>query len=286
MSFRKKIHNSVSLKHTELWRWLRERKIVAQHRRVAAVCRQLIDEYRAHPVDFGLKAKKDLGTDKVIWQYWGQGYEDVPAVVRECLDSVEQFAGGYTVVRLSDANLSEYLDLPEFVLEKRSLVSRAFFSDLLRLMLLKTYGGVWMDATVRLSGALPQEYADCDFFVFHRDRKEPHFKYWRNTYAYYFGWAKGFRVNMLSSIMFAKKGSTTAAALCDLMLRWWKEHDSLPDYFFLQILFDVYGRPADMPIVSDTLPHYLQQSINDPKFNLMGREDILRTIPIHKLTYK
>ena len=48
----------------------------------------------------------------------------------------------------------------------------------------------------------------------------------------------------------------------------------------------IIGSPADMPLVSDTLPHYLQQSINDPSFDLMSREEILRTIPIHKLTYK
>ena len=70
------------------------------------------------------------------------------------------------------------------------------------------------------------------------------------------------------------------------MLLWWRKHDDVPDYFFFQILYDVYGSQDKFQLVSDTLPHYLQQSINDPKFNLMKREDILRTIPIHKLTYK
>lgn len=286
MSFRKKIHRKVKLNQTELWRRLRERKIVAQHRRVAAICQQLIDEYRVHPLDFDLKAKRDLGTDKVIWQYWGQGYKSVPPVVRECLESVDRFAGDYLVVRLTDVNLNEYIDIPAFVQEKRYLFSRAFFSDLLRLMLLSTYGGVWMDATILLSAPIPGQYTDCDFFLFRRDPDEPDYKYWRNTYAYYFGWAKGFRVNMLSSFMVGKNCSQTVKYLCRLMLLWWKKHDTLPDYFFLQILYDVYGSPADMPLVSDTLPHYLQQSINDPSFDLMSREEILRTIPIHKLTYK
>ena len=153
-------------------------------------------------------------------------------------------------------------------------------------LLLAAYGGIWMDATIFLSGPIPEDYTKQDFFVFRRDPSEPDRRYWRNTYAYYFGWAKGFRVNMLNSLIVARCGNRTISDLCDLMLSWWKEHDSVPDYFFFQILFDVYAPKDVCPIVSDTLPHYLQQSINDPSFKLMSREEILRTIPIHKLTYK
>lgn len=274
------------LSRTYIWRKLRERRIIKAHRRTASICESLIADYDANPEHFDLVPKKQFDSDRIIWQYWAQGYDSVPDVVRRCLDSVEKYADGYTLVRLSDENLSNYLDLPQFVQEKRSVYSRAFFSDLLRLMLLKTYGGVWLDATVFLSAPLPEKYMAHPFFIYHRDPAEPNRNYWENTYAYYFGWAKGFRVNMLSSIMFAKKGSITVYDLCNYMLKWWKEHSDLPDYFFLQILFDVYQGKESYPLVSDTLPHYLQQSINDPKFNLMSKEDILKNIPIHKLTYK
>ena len=276
----------MKLERTYLWRKLRERKILRQHARVAAICADLIARYRAEGPVFELKPKKDLGTDRVIWQYWAQGYDEVPPIVRACLESVEKWAGDNRLIRLSDNNLSEYLDLPDFVQNKRAVYSRAHFADILRLMLLKVYGGVWLDATVLLSAPIPQEYASFDFFVFSRDPHEEHFRYWRNTYAYYYGWAKGFRVNMLNSIIFSQKEGKTITDLCALMLKWWKENDTLPDYFFFQILFDVYGLPAGMPVVSDTLPHYLQQSLNDPGFKLMPREEILATIPMHKLTYK
>lgn len=272
--------------HSFLWRKLRERKILATHKRVAAVCGQLTARYREHPEHFAFEAKKEFGTAKIIWQYWGQGYDDVPDVVRTCLDSVDKYAGEYTVVRLTDANLSEFLDLPDFVQQKRSCYSRAHFSDLLRLMLLETYGGVWMDATILMTGPIPPEWRDLDFFVFRRDPSEPDYKYWRNTYAYYYGWAKGFRVNMLNSFIIARKGGRTISGLCDLMLLWWRDHDTLPDYFFFQILFDVYDCEDVFPLISDTLPHYLQQSINDPDFSLMQRDEILKRFPIHKLTYK
>ena len=276
----------MDLSRTLLWRKLRERKILRQHARVAAVCEDLIAGYRADGPVFELKAKKALDTNRIIWQYWAQGYELVPPVVRRCLDSVEQYKGDYTLVRLTDDNLADYLDLPDFVLQKRGSYSRAHFSDLLRLALLKIYGGVWLDATVMLSAPIPETLLQAPFFAFRRDPSAPDRAYWRNTYAYYFGWAKGFRVNMLNSILVARYGNVTVAELCDLLLLWWREHDDVPDYFFFQILFDVYGAPAGMPLHSDTLPHYLQQSMNDPSFRLMSREEILERIPIHKLTYK
>lgn len=276
----------MNLSRTYIWRILREWKILAAHKRVAKICEALIKEYESAHVDFDLTPKKQFDSDRIIWQYWAQGYDDVPKIVRDCLDSVDKYAADYTVVRLDDDNLADYLDIPEYVQAKRASYSIAHFSDLLRLMLLAVYGGIWIDATIMLSGVIPETYLLQDLFVFRRDPNEPDQKYWRNTYAYYFGWSKGFKVNMLNSFIISKKSNKTITDLCNLMLLWWKKNDSLPDYFFFQILFYVYAPKDVCPIVSDTLPHYLQKSINDPSFNLMSREEILRTIPIHKLTYK
>lgn len=278
----------MNLSKTFLWRWLRERRILAQHRRVAKICSSLIDEYQTRPVSFTFTPKVAFETDKIIWQYWAQGYANVPEVVSRCLASVDRYAEGYTIIRLTDDTLSTYLDLPEFIVAKRKLMTTAHFSDLLRLMLLKTYGGIWMDATILLTGPIPREYAESDFFVFRRDPDEPDYRYWRNVYAYYFGWAKGFRVNMLSSFMVAKRNNQIVSELCNLMLFWWMKYEGLPDYFFLQIMTDVYCTRfnRDFLRVSDTYPHYFQQSISDPGFDLMDRELIEKKIPIHKLTYK
>lgn len=276
----------MKLSRTFIWRKLREFKILAAHKKTAAICERLIDDCRVQGFSVDLVPKKSFGTDRIIWQYWAQGYDHVPEVVAKCLKSVEEFAPDYEIVRLTDGNLEEYLDLPEYVKAKRGFYSRAFFSDLLRVLLLRTYGGVWLDATIFLSGPIPEEYSQADFFLFQRDPHEPDFKYWRNVYAYYYGWAKGFRVNMLSSFMVAKKGNEIVFRLSDALLFWVKNHDDLPHYFFLQILFDVLPKNPIRPLVSDCIPHYLQQSMNDPAFKIMDRKDILEKIQIHKLTYK
>lgn len=274
----------------DMWQILRRCEILRNHKRCARICEQHIDDYYAGDHPEILKAKKELGTDKIIWQYWAQGYDNVPEIVKMCLDSVDKYAGDYTVIRLSDANLCEYLEIPDYIVSKRDAYSHAFFSDLLRVMLLSSYGGLWLDATVMLSSPIPGEYANYDFFLYQRDPEEPNKEYWENVYSYYYSWHSGFRVNMLSSIFFAKKDTEVINSLASLMMIWWRENDSIPNYFFLQILFDVLIngklKGYNCPIVSDCGPHYLQQSINDPDFNLMDRETILATFPMHKLTYK
>ena len=275
------------LSHSTLWRKMRERQILREHRETAAICEQLIKDYAKAPLKEEFLPKKHLPEGKLlIWQYWAQGYNEVPSVVKQCLDSVDQYCKDEIIIRLSNDNIQEYLDLPDYILKQKEQRSIAFFSDLLRLLLLRVYGGLWLDATILMTNPIPEEWKSLEFFVYRRDPDEKNFKYWRNTYAYYFGWCKGFRVNMLSSIMFAKPRGKTVSDLCDLLLFWWKTHPDQPNYFFLQILYDVYQTQDCFPLISDCIPHYLQKSIDDPHFSIMTREEIVRNYPFHKLTYK
>lgn len=273
-----------------VWSAVRERRIVAQHSKVAKLCEDLISANNGIHLAEEVPAKVELGTQKVIWQYWAQGYDRLPPVVQECLESVERYAGEYKVIRLSDSNLGDYIDIPDYISQKRGKMTVAHFSDILRVLLLNAYGGIWMDATIMLTGPVPKEYLQYDFFAFQRDPDEPNKKYWENTYAYYFGWAKGFRVNMLNSFLFSNGKSCVVSSIADLLLVWWKNNSTIPDYFFFQILFDVmikgYWVKYNCPIVSDCLPHYLQQYRNDPAFDLMPEDRITKEITIHKLTYK
>lgn len=178
-------------------RWLRgwrTSKCLKVHRRVAELWAPIIRRYfDGDLVQWKFEPKKDLGDQKIIWQYWGQGVEnasELPEVVRVCFDSVDKYSGEYTVIRLSDDTIADYLDLPDFVYRKmreNSAFTRTFFSDLLRVSLLATYGGVWLDATILLTGRLPEEYAAMDYFMYQRSDDEPHKAYWMGVYAPYFG---------------------------------------------------------------------------------------------------
>lgn len=274
-----------------LWKAIRTRKIVSKHAEVERICESLISGFYDNGCKVEPRPLKQLGTERIIWQYWAQGYENLPAVVKECLDSVEKFKGDFRLIRLDDSNVGEYVNIPENIsTQSRSFGGLAHYSDLLRVALLAAYGGVWLDATVKLTGTLPEEYLCGDFFMFQRDPYERNKDYWENTYAYYFGWANGFRVNSLNSVIFSSSGSKVITAMYGLLSSYWGSDTELPDYFFFQILFDVLikGKMKDYncPVISDCLPHLLQQYRNDPGFNLMTEDEIYRRISIHKLTYK
>lgn len=276
-----------------IWKKIRQKKILKQHKKVADFWHPIINSYFDGNIEkYNLLPKKKFADKKIIWQYWGQGIEgnDLPEIVRICFESVDRHKGDYTVIRLSDSTISEYIDLPDFVWEKRNNQSftRTFFSDLLRVALLSAYGGVWLDATILLTDKLPRKYAEMDYFMFQRSDEELHKRYWENVYAYYFSWHPQFKVKMLSSILFAKKESAIVAVLLDLMLYYWKTQDQLFDYFVFQILYNelITGKLSQQncPIINDCIPHIIQTKINGT-YDYASFEDAMNLTPMHKMAY-
>lgn len=277
----------------KLWNARRTASIIRQHKNVAAFWIPVIEAYYNGEIgSYSLKPKKELDTQKVIWQYWGQGMDKdcLPEIVQICFDSVDRNRGDYRVIRLTDTTVSEYIDLPDFVWRKRenAQFTRTLFSDLLRIALLSVYGGVWLDATILLTGGLPDAYGKYDFFMFQRSEEEKNKRYWEGVYAYYFGWRTDFKVKVLNSIIFAQKDSLVISTLKDLLLYFWETQDSIPDYFFFQILFDelITKRLSNKncPVINDCIPHIIQTKING-KYEEVSFGEALQLTNIHKMAY-
>lgn len=274
-----------------IWSNIRKRKIINKHNEVAEFWEPILLKYRSNDLEkYNFSPKKNLGTNKVIWQYWGQGEQNLPEVVQLCFDSVEKYKGDYMVIRLNDDNITDYIDLPDFVSEKVNvgIFGRTFFSDLLRLALLHTYGGVWLDATILLTSTISSKYKELDFFAFQRSDLELNKKFWENSYAYYWGWDYSFRVRLLNSIMFADRGNLTIGAMLDLILYYWKTQNRIIDYFFFQILYTELLRlniisPCKI-IESDVEPHLLQTKFNG-QLEDVSYEEVLEKVNIHKMSY-
>lgn len=276
-----------------IWDKCRERKIIHRHAEVACLCECLVSDFLASPFatqSLPLLAKRHLSGDRIVWQYWGQGFSSAPKIIQDCVASVDKWCKDWVIIRLDDDSIGDYVELPPFLLRKKSTMSRAHFSDVLRLCLLYLYGGVWLDASVLLTAPIPNYMLSGDFFAYQRDPKESNKEYWSHVYAYYFGWSKGFRVNVLNSVLQSHREGKVVSILCGVMLYFWEKYDEAPDYFFFQILFDVlmqgYLKDDNCVIIGDCEPHYLQQYLNDPDFCIATKSQILETIPIHKLTYK
>lgn len=241
---------------------------------------------------FEIKAKRNLGTQKIIWQYWGQGVNDQnqPEIVKASFKSVDINKGDYLIVRLDDENIKKYLDIPDFVYEKKGKnnFKHVFFSDLLRLALLDAYGGVWIDATVLLTDKISPDILNCEFFVFQRDANNNQKEIWHEFSPNYFSWDPTHMVNILSSFMVAKKNNEVIHVWLDLLLNYWSTQDSIYHYFFFQILFEELMTnnlyPLRKPIIDDTLPHLLQKELHKP-YSPDKYEDIIKQTSIHKLTY-
>ncbi|MFC7527715.1 capsular polysaccharide synthesis protein [Actinoplanes sp. GCM10030250] len=80
--------------------------------------------------------------DQPIFMYWAQGFTEAPPVVQACLAALKANNPGSRVHEITDANVRNYVDVPEDL-----ALDRRHFSDVLRLLLLEKFGGVWVDAT-------------------------------------------------------------------------------------------------------------------------------------------
>ncbi|MDI6097834.1 capsular polysaccharide synthesis protein [Actinoplanes sp. NEAU-A12] len=91
--------------------------------------------------------------DQPIFVYWAQGFEAAPPVVKACLAALKANNPGSRVHELSLDNLGGYVDVPEDLAD--ALADDHFhFSDLLRMLLLEKFGGIWVDATCFVSEPL------------------------------------------------------------------------------------------------------------------------------------
>lgn len=270
-----------------VWAKIRLSRILRAHRECAQILHPLLEEYFVGRLDtYSIHPLKELPSEKIIWQYWGQGLEDLPEIVRISFASVDAHKGDYTIIRLTDKTIHEYIEIPPFIWKRISEggMTKTFFSDWLRLALLRCYGGVWLDATTLLTAPLPDRGG---FFMYQRMDGVQNRKFWENTYAYYWNWDKEFKVRCLTSFIWGKQGNRTISVLYDLLTYWWQEHETLPDYFFFQIMFhELVMRYPELncPIVSDCLPHLLQMKVNHPKMKISFPE-IFESTTIHKMTY-
>ena len=277
-SYRKKWHYSYSEIPTQM--------------RVAAFWQDAIAKYqKGELARYDLPVKRpELVGKKIIWQYWGQGLDNLPEVAKLCFASVDKFAGEYQVMRLTDTTFNEYVDFPEFVEQKRQLADfrPAYFSDLLRTALIKNYGGVWLDASVFLTDQLPHNYTKYDFFVFSRDPQSPYQAWGAGNADCYFNWNSEFKVNFLNSIIFGKPNNSIATVMLDLLLYFWENQTKVQHYFFYQILLNELKEMRivafDFPVVDDTYPHLLQFDLNKP-FDKVRYDYITQKSSLHKLSF-
>ena len=177
-------------------------------------------KYRKKSSDYSSYYKPVKDLEPCVWTCWLQGYNNAPAIVKACINSIYKNTNGkgYNVIIITEENMSDYICMPDFILDKykRGIISKAHFSDLLRTLLLINYGGVWVDATVLLTREVPQIILDSDFFVF----KAPNF----SGICPCSNW-----------FIVAKKESPLLIKVFEILAEYWKDNKYLINYFMYHV---------------------------------------------------
>lgn len=109
----------------------------------------------------------DYQQNAPIWICWWTGIETAPKLVQRCVESIYQNAGDHPVCFITKDNHQEYLEIPEYMLTKvcRGTMKFAHLADYIRVKLLSTYGGLWLDATIYSDRAVPEYCFDMPVFT-------------------------------------------------------------------------------------------------------------------------
>lgn len=218
---------------------------------------------------------RDNKAVKTIWFLWLQGLENAPPVVRICYNSLLSKLKDYKLILLTSENINKYAVLPDYILEKwhKGFITNTHFSDILRLELLITHGGIWLDSTVLLmQDRIPKQIEDADLF---------YFQVLQPGYT---------SVNMSSWFMVSKPNNRLLCFTRECLYTYWRENNKLYNYFLLHycIMLAAEKYPEvyeNVPKYSSAPPHVLQSELFEP-YNEERFAEISDMCFVQKLTYK
>jgi hypothetical protein len=152
----------------------------------------------------------------IIWVCWWQGGDSMPDVIQKCYKSLLKSANGRKVILIDKNNYKQYADIPEFIIDKlnQGKISFSHFSDILRLTLLKTHGGLWVDSAIFITKTIPI------YGKFFMPRMRP-----------YGGFCDG---KWCFGVMNGPKNHVIFSYMLDCLLDYWSRHDAIVDY----LMFD------------------------------------------------
>ena len=220
--------------------------------------------------------EKEHKSSDTIWICWFQGMDNAPDLVKKCYQSVIKNNPDKKVIVITEKNISDYVTFPEYIVTKwkQGVITHTHMTDLLRLELLITYGGLWLDATVLCTGIAPEYFFDSDLFFFQT------LKPGRDGHASYIS----------SWLMEAKTNNKILMATKELCYEYWKTNNTMWDYFllhdFMSIVLEKYEEDWKKIIPRDNAtPHILLLRLFDQYDEKMWAT-IKRQTQFHKLTYK
>lgn len=226
-----------------------------------------------------LEISGDPVPDPPIFVCWWTGLESAPAIVKQCVKSIYKNAGNHPVNFITEKNYSDYISVPDFIIEKMKSgkMGLAHFADYLRVSLLEKYGGLWLDATIYCSQSIPESFFELSFFTL----KSPYKSGYLSKYQWVTFCLGGWRGNQFYSFM------------KEAFEEYWSKNDYAIDYLFFDYLIYLAKENCSyirqlMDSVPENTPHRddLQAAMNAAlpaeQFSQVIQEDT----EIYKLSWR
>lgn len=262
-----------------VWEYWIMGRFCGKQRKHAAVTQYLQRFFAKHPIDNAAQyAVSPNPYPDSIWVCWWQGEEQMPEVVKICYASLKAHANGHPVRLITKDNYREYIEMPEWVMEKfdAGKITITHFSDLLRVALLSRYGGFWMDATLYLTGDLPKETPL--FFTLKQNAKD-------DAYVSAYRWSGYCMGGTSANPIFAQAYSM-------LVNGYWVKQERLVNYFILDYIYDLLYQSNDQirEMIDGNANNnpdvmFLAEHVNR-SFNKAEWKHVCENTQIYKLSWK
>lgn len=93
-----------------------------------------------------MKISEKIKIPRKIFMYWHNS--NYPYIIQYNIDRIKELHPDYDIVILNNDTYKKYVNLENFNLNDKLLNTPAYFSDILRFLLLEKYGGIWIDASL------------------------------------------------------------------------------------------------------------------------------------------
>lgn len=249
------------------------------------ICKNYLRKSYNYVVEKYKDAHLKVPTDKIseeanIWIFWWQGEQKLPYPVNLCIQSIKKHAGKHPVVVVTENNYKEYVDIPEYIIQKfaEGIISLAAFSDIIRFELLYNHGGIWLDSTYYFTNEIQRDVYNTSFFSI----ANPNGRKWVVTKDI---WSISF--------MAMTKKHPIAAYMRDAFREYWKMENTIIAYLlvdcFMAIGYEdipLFKKIIDSVPINNTGVFDLLQPIRNTVCTQQEFEELMGNTYIHKLTYK
>lgn len=241
----------------------------------------ILDKYKVGDSPLPVKPAKSL--DKIpIWVCWFQGEEAMPELVKICFRQLRKcIPEDKAEIHLITLDvISDYISLSENIQRKfrDGVITYAFFSDVIRYHLLRDYGGMWIDATIYVSEAIPDEWFSSAYYTMRMHKEQCLHEA-----------CEGLWTNFCFA---GEKGNLVFRYVCDALEYFLNKKNNIPDYVFLDyILMAGYHNIPQMREIIDSVPFNnenvwaLKNELNN-QFDMDRYKEIIESNIFHKLAHQ